>query len=83
MGSVKVQLGGALKAAAGGEGSYEVEANNVRQLLDVLQRDHPELGEVLGRGVAVAIDGQIFRDAWFEPIPEGAEVVLLPRLAGG
>ena len=80
---VKVELGGALKAAAGGEGVYEVQAGNVRQLLDALVRDHPELEKVFGRGVAVAIDGQIFRDAWFEPIPEGAEVVLLPRLAGG
>ena len=83
MPTVTVELGGALKAAAGGEGRYEVQANNVRQLLDALGRGHPELEPVLARGVAVAIDGQIFRDAWFEPIPEGAEVVLLPRLAGG
>ena len=35
------------------------------------------------RGVAVAIDGQIYRDDWFRPIPPGSEVVILPRMAGG
>ncbi len=40
--------------------------------------------EVAGcRLVAVAIDGEIFQDTWFEPIGPDAEVHLLPKIAGG
>ena len=34
-------------------------------------------------GVAVSINGEIFRDNWGEKIPEGAEIYLLPRIQGG
>ena len=45
-------------------------------------------GEVETRGGkklqgAVAIDGTIYRDTWSKELPKGAEVFLLPRLAGG
>jgi hypothetical protein len=30
----------------------------------------------------VAIDGTIYRDTWSKELPEGAEIFLLPRLAG-
>jgi len=43
----------------------------------------PALKPLIERGVAVAIDGQIYRDDWLRPIPPGSEVVLLPRMAGG
>jgi hypothetical protein len=43
----------------------------------------PRLKPTLDKGVTVAIDGELYRDAHFEPIPEGAEVFLLPRMAGG
>jgi hypothetical protein len=33
--------------------------------------------------VAVSINGKIFRDSWQEPLPEGAEIYLLPRIQGG
>ena len=32
---------------------------------------------------AVAVDGQIYNGARFQPIPEGAKVFLLPKLTGG
>ena len=80
---VQVQLGGPLKSAAGGRTSFEVEATTIRELLTRLEAAYPELEDVLGQGVAVAIDGRIYRDAWFQPIPEGSEVFLLPRMAGG
>lgn len=80
---VRVVLGGALKNAAGGETEFEVEAANIRELLTRLGSDHPRLRPLLDRGVSVAIDGQIYRNAWFQPIPAGSEVYLLPRMAGG
>jgi len=80
---VQVKLSGPLKLAAGGKGELEIEAANIRQLLDRLCADHPKLKPMFDRGVAVAIDGQIYRDDWFRPIPAGSEVVVLPRMSGG
>ncbi|MDX8482699.1 hypothetical protein RFN28_30200 [Mesorhizobium sp. VK24D] len=31
-------------------------------------------------GIAVAIDGTIYRDTWSKELPPGAEIFLLPRL---
>ncbi len=61
----------------------EVEAANIRQLLERLAAIHPELAEHLEHGVAVAIDGVIYQDALLQPIAEGSEVVLIERIAGG
>ena len=80
---ITVKLGGTLKGAAGGQESFEVEAANVRQMLTRLESDHPQLKPLLAKGVAVAINGQIYRDAKFQAIPPGSEVFLLPQLAGG
>lgn len=80
---VAVVLWGSLKSAAGGRTKVEVEAANIRQLLMRLGETHPALKPQLERGVSVSIDGRIYRDAWFQPIPAGSEVYILPRLAGG
>ena len=37
----------------------------------------------LEEGVAVAIDGQIYQDALFQPIGPNSEVFLLPQIAVG
>ena len=44
---------------------------------------YPDLQEHLDRGVAVSINGQIFRDDWTVAIPNDAEVYLIPRIEGG
>ncbi len=80
---VKVVLWGSLKKAAGGQTEVEVEAKNVREVLDRLKETYPKLSADIDRGVSVSIDGVIFRDAWFAPIKPESEVYLLPRLAGG
>ncbi|MGE0212017.1 MAG: MoaD/ThiS family protein [Parvibaculaceae bacterium] len=80
---VAVVVWGSLKPLVGGETRLQVEATNVRELLQKLESAHPGLKPQLERGVSISIDGTIFRDAWFEPIPADAEVHLLPRLAGG
>ena len=80
---VDVVLWGSLKSAAGGKTALEIEASNIRQLLTRLGEACPGLKPQLDRGVSVSIDGRIYRDAWFQPIPAGGEVYILPRLAGG
>jgi len=80
---VKVVLWGSLKSATGGRTEVEVEAANVQQLLTCLGEQFPGLKPQLDLGVSVSIDGQIYRDAWFQPIKPSSEVYLLPRMAGG
>ena len=38
---------------------------------------------MLERGVSVSIDGVIYREDRLRPIPPGAEIFILPRMAGG
>jgi molybdopterin converting factor small subunit len=66
----------------GGAGELELEVRDVRELLRVLGEQYPALEPHLG-SVAIAIDGQIYQDAWLEPIPPGSEVHLIPQIAGG
>ena len=80
---VQVRLGSTLGLAAGGRTEFSVEARNVMQMLEALGESYPELRDVLDRGVAVAIDGRIYRDSWLQKIPPGAQVTLMPKLAGG
>ena len=80
---IEVQLGANLRSMAGGRTSFLVEAASIKQLLDRLGETYPELMPLLERGVAVAIDGKLYRDSWLQPVPDGAEVFLMPRVAGG
>lgn len=79
----KVLLSGTLRQLAGGVEEIDVDAQNVRQLLRMLGERFPELGPHLDGGYAVAIDGEIFQDAWFAPIRPDSEVHLVPAIRGG
>lgn len=80
---VMVKVWGSLAAASDGQTEVEVEATNLRELLDGLAANYPGMRPQLDRGVSVAIDGRIYNDSWFTPIHEDSEVVLLARLKGG
>jgi sulfur-carrier protein len=80
---VEVTLWGALAAAAEGNSKVEVEARDIRELFKRLSERFPGLVPLMDRGIAVAIDGTIYRDTWSKQLPAGAEIYLLPRLAGG
>ena len=60
-----------------------MQASTIRELLRKLVERHPLMQSRIDEGVAVSINGEIFRDNWGEPIPDGAEVFLLPRIPGG
>jgi molybdopterin converting factor small subunit len=79
----KIVLWGSLKQAADGQTEIEMDAKNVREVLDTLAERYPKLKPQLDRGVSVSIDGVMFRDAWFAPIKPDSEVYVLPRMAGG
>ena len=80
---VKVSLTSSLRNAAGGEESIEIDAHTVRDIFAALVAQYPRMQQHLDAGIAVAIDGQIYRDNWQAEIPENAEVFLLPRIKGG
>ena len=79
----RVVLSGTLKQLAGGASEIELDAHDVRQLLRVLGERYPELAPHLESGYAIAIDGEIFQDAWFAPIRPDSEVHLVPAIRGG
>jgi len=80
---MKIAVTGLLRAAVGGAASIEIEAATIRELMRKLAERYPKIESHLDAGIAVAINGEIFRDNWGEPIPDGAEVVLMPRINGG
>jgi molybdopterin synthase sulfur carrier subunit len=78
-----VELFAGLRDAVKGATSVQVEGKTIRELLQNIAREYPSLHKRIKQGVAVAIDGNIYRDDWDQQISEGAEVVLLSRIAGG
>jgi molybdopterin synthase sulfur carrier subunit len=78
-----VTLTGTLRQYTGGVAELEVDAGSVRQLFARLVADYPALAPQLERGLAVAIDGQIYQDALLQEIGAGSEVHLLPQIEGG
>lgn len=79
----EVELFGGLRDAVDGAKSVRVEGKTIREVLENLAREYPPMRQRIGQGIAVAVDGVIYRDDWEQPIPEDAEVVLLTRIAGG
>jgi molybdopterin synthase sulfur carrier subunit len=79
----RVVLVGNLAQLTGGVAEFQLSATSVKQLFEQLTALHPVLGRHLEDGIAVAIDGQIYQDALFEPIGLDSEVFLLPQIAGG
>ncbi len=80
---MEVSLSGSVRDAVDGLASVEVEAETIRELLTRLIDRYPKLAHYPEEGIAVAIDGTIYRDSWETPIPKGSEVFLLPRIVGG
>ena len=60
----------------------EIECKNFRGLVRELDGKWPGIEEVLSK-TAVAIDGQIYQDAWLEPIQPTSEVFFMQRIEGG
>jgi molybdopterin converting factor small subunit len=79
----EVRLGGALRAYTDGQEVFEVGGSNIRELLADLGERYPKLKPLLDKGVAVVVDGELYRDAWFQPVKPDSEVYILPRVAGG
>jgi molybdopterin synthase sulfur carrier subunit len=72
-----------MQALTGGQTEFEVEATTFRRLVLELEQRFPGLGKQVEEGMAVAIDGEIFQDAYGAELRPGSEIVLIPKIGGG
>lgn len=80
---LEAKVSSSLREFVGGAASIAVEATTIRELLRKIVERYPRMQKRVDEGIAVSINGEIFRDDRSESIPEGAEVFLLPRIQGG
>jgi molybdopterin synthase sulfur carrier subunit len=71
------------RAFCGGMIEHDVEGREIRHLVRALDTRFPGIAMRLEEGCAVAIDGVIHQNAWFETVPPGAEVCFIPAIEGG
>ena len=57
--------------------------HRLRRLVLELERRYPGLGKQVEEGMAVAIDGEIYQDAYGAELKPGSEIVLIPKIGGG
>jgi molybdopterin converting factor small subunit len=90
--AVTVKLPTQLRDAAGGQGAVDVEGATVGEALAALYDRHGELRERMADGdgglrrfVNVYLAGEDIRflDGLDTPVPDGAELTVLPAVAGG
>ena len=89
--AVKVKIPAQLRPATGGEGEVEVEAGTVGEALAAVFDAHTDLREritedgTLRRFVNVYVSGEDirFQNGLETTIDDGAEVTILPAVAGG
>ena len=90
--AVTIKIPPQLRSATGGDNAVTVDGATVGEALDALYAQHGELrdrvagedGE-LRRFVNVFLDGEDIRflDGLQTPVPAGAELQILPAVAGG
>jgi molybdopterin synthase sulfur carrier subunit len=75
--------GSAARRFTGGQAEFDVEANTFRRLILELDRRFPGLGEQIEEGMAVAVDGEIYQDAYQVALKPDSEIYLIPKIGGG
>ena len=90
--AVTVKIPPQLRTATGGDSAPQAEGSTVGEVLDALYAAHGELrdriaGEdgAIRRFVNVYLDGEDIRflSDLETPVPDGAELTILPAVAGG
>jgi sulfur-carrier protein len=75
--------GSAALRYTGGQTELQVSAMTFRRLVAELEERFPGLGKQVEESMAVAIDGEIFQDAYSAKFGPENEVVLIPKIGGG
>ena len=55
----------------------------MRELFRKLAEQYPGIEPWIDRGIAVAIDGTIYRDTWSKELPQGAEIFFAAEAGWG
>ena len=79
---VRVVLSRSMAELTGGMREVELAVSNYRELTLALCEQWPQMAGLIERS-AVAIDGQIYQDAFAEELASGSEVFFMPRIEGG
>ena len=67
-----------------GNSDFDIVAPSVRSLIRELDNRYPGLGTQISDGtLSVAIDGDIYQDAFLEELKPDSEVAFLPKIGGG
>ena len=80
---VILSSGSAGQSLTGGVTEFEVAATTFRRLILELDQRYPGLGKQVEESMAVAIDGEIFQDAYAVELKPGSEIYLIPKIGGG
>lgn len=78
-----------LRKRTGGVKSVDVSAENVRQVIDELEKRFPGIKDrlcengQLKAGLAVAIDSRVTSHGLLEKVQSGSEVHFVPTVSGG
>ena len=83
MPKVVLSSGSTSRQFADGETEFEVEATTFRKLIRELEQRYPGLGKQVEESMAVAIDGEIFQDAYAAELKPDSEIYLIPKIGGG
>ena len=75
--------GSAAQRFTHGQSELDVAATTFRRLVAELEERFPGLGKQVEESMAVAIDGEIFQDAYSAQFGPHNEVVLIPKIGGG
>ena len=77
---MKVKLTGEFVTLTGKKVVEIYGPTNIKQLLSALDNSFPNHG---WGDCNVAINGVMYSDAWFQPISENDEIVIMPPIEGG
>ncbi len=86
---VTVHIPQSLRTLSNGEATLTAEGHNLRTVINSLTPRYPDLvgrlvnGDRIGRGLSLAINGDIVSTGMITPVPEGAEIAIVPQISGG
>ena len=83
MPKVILASGGSCHQFTGGRTEFHVEATTFRRLIAELEQKFPGLGSQVEESMAIAVDGEIYQDAYQVELKSGSEIVLIPKIGGG
>ena len=86
---VTVLIPQSLRTLTSGEAVLAAEGHNLRAVIRDLAPRYPALAERLvndgriGRGLSLAINGDVVSTGLITKVPEGSEISVVPQISGG